>query len=335
MSKMRRCRPVRRALEQLAPRCLDKLSGAATVIMAGTPLFYFIGERSFLEIEREYGEDWPNRVFKQRIDSNREGQFLCLGLGSVYEGDPEHLFARNPAVAEFIARFIERAQLITTRDHATDLLLRAVPGGSSARVIRSVCPSLWARQWFGVSCPAEPRTVLLGFSVESAGWDLSLPKAAVLEARRRAVEWTIAYFKSRQYDIRLIAHNALDAGVQRELAREANLAAPLMADARELLSQSSRCSISVTWRVHGALAALSSGRPTLLFRTDSRWQTADGMGAIILDDRLLSREELIQALEQLCARCSGVQEHLVDTTAELTRLRPALLEALTRQGRRA
>ena len=315
----------------------DKIRGADAFAVAGTPLFYFVGDHSFIDVEAEHGANWPAAILAERIEPQRGPPMLALGIGSIYEGAPAELLARHPAAASFIRRFVERAALVTTRDAATDALLRTASPAQDERIVRSICPSFWAQERFGIQAEAKPRRVLVSFTLESADWDLSAPRETVVAGRLRALDWVLAYFRERRYDIALIAHNAYDLEPPTKIAHAWGLPAAAAVDARGLLEATAAAEAVVTWRVHGALAAVAAGRPALLFRTDSRWGTAAEFGAGVLDDRCLSRPELVGALDRLCAQ-DAPQLAAARATAdarrsrELERLRIPLLKALGRSA---
>jgi hypothetical protein len=289
------------AFREAGPLLRDKVRDAAMLVVAGTPVFYFVGERSFVEIEAEHGANWPQTIFADRVEPAATPALLALGVGSIYEGPAEALLERHPAAALFMRRFVERAALVTTRDAATDELLRAAAPASAGRIVRSICPSFWAAQRFGTAVPEPQRRVTISFALESAEWDLSAPHAAVVDARERALSRVVSYFRQRGYAISLVAHNEHDIAAPDTVARRRGLAAPLLVDARGLMDEVARSSVVVTWRVHGAVAARSVGRPALLFRTDSRWEVAADLGADVADDRTASKDDVVTALDRLCA----------------------------------
>ena len=60
----------------------DKIGDADALIVAGTPLFYFVGEQSFIDLESTYGGDWPQAVFAERVESRAMPPMIALGVGS-------------------------------------------------------------------------------------------------------------------------------------------------------------------------------------------------------------------------------------------------------------
>jgi polysaccharide pyruvyl transferase len=315
----------------------DKFRGADVFAVAGTPIFYFVGDHSFIDVEAEHGANWPEAILAERIEQRRTPRMVALGIGSIYEGSPVELLARHPTAASFIRRFVERAGLVTTRDAATDALLRTACPEHDERIVRSICPSFWAQERFGVAPAPKPKHVLVSFAVESAAWDLSAPRADVVAGRLRALDWVLAYFRERRYDVALVAHNRYDLEPPTAIAHAWGLPAPMLVDARGLVEATWGAQAVVTWRVHGALAAVAAGRPALLFRTDSRWGTAAELGAGVLDDRCLSRPELVGALDRLCAQDApqlAAARAAADArrSRELERLRVPLLKALGRSA---
>ena len=282
------------------PATGDKISAADALVIAGTPLFYFVGGESFLDIEARHGGDWPRVVFAERVESRAGPRMIALGVGSIYEGPAESVLAGQPRAAEFIRRFVDRAALVTTRDASTDALLRAACPGAGARILRSVCPSFWAAERFGAGVPVPQRRVTICFALESADWDRTAPHGAVVEARENALSRVITYFRKRDYALALVAHNALDVDAASTVAQRRGLPPAELIDAQRLVDEVSRSAVVVTWRVHGAVAARSVGRPALLFRTDSRWETAAEFGARVLDDRTASKADVEAMLDRLC-----------------------------------
>jgi hypothetical protein len=327
------------ALRGAGPVLADKIAGADAFVVAGTPLFYFVGDESFLEIEAAHGCDWPRVVFADRIESRTIPRMIALGVGSIYEGPAEAIVAAHPRAAEFIRRFVDRAALVTTRDAPTDALVRAACPGGAARILRSVCPSFWAAERFGAGVPVPQRRVTICFALESADWDRSAPHEVVVEARENALSRVITYFRKRNYALALVAHNRSDVDAAATVAQRRGLPPPELIDAERLIDEVSRSEVVVTWRVHGAIAARSVGRPALLFRTDSRWETAAEFGVDVVDDRAASKADLEAALDRLCeAAAQDPAETMAAAGAmrarEFARLRDPLVEALGRQASR-
>lgn len=315
----------------------DKLERADAFVVAGTPIFYFVGDRSFVGVEAAYGADWPRRIFAERVESRPALPMLALGVGSIYEGTAADVLAAHPAAAQFIRRFVQRAALVTTRDAPTDDLLRTACPGHGARIMRSVCPSFWAAETLHAAAPAPQRRVAISFALESVNWDLSAPRETVVAARECAFSRVITYFRARSYAIALLAHNEYDLAAAAGVAQRRGLPPPVLVDARTLVDEAARSEVVVSWRVHGAVAARSMGRPALLFRTDSRWQTAAELGAEIADDRTASKEELQTVLDGLCARAASdpAETHAAAgamRAAEFARLRASLAAALRSGG---
>ncbi len=310
----------------------DKIFDADAFVVAGTPLFYFVGDRSFIEIEADHGGDWPRAVFAECVESRSAPRMIALGVGSIYEGSPADILTAHPEAANFIRRFVDRAVLVTTRDAATDALLRAACPEFGARILRSVCPSFWAVEHFGGGPPVPQRQVTISFALESADWDRSAAHGAIVEARARALSRVITYFRKRNYAVALVAHNPYDVAAAAAVAQRRGLPPAELIDARRLVDDVSRSDVVVSWRVHGAIAARSVGRPALLFKTDSRWGTAVELGAEITDDRTASKEELEGALDRLCeAGARDPAETMATADAlrasEFARLRGPLTDA--------
>jgi hypothetical protein len=321
------------ALRDAGPALADEISAADALVVAGTPLFYFVGGESFLDIEAAHGGDWPRVVFAERVEARPDLRMIALGVGSIYEGSADAIVAGQPRAAEFIRRFVHRAALVTTRDAPTDALLRAACPDAGARILRSVCPSFWAAERFGAGVPVPQRRVTICFALESADWDRSAPHRAVVEARENALSRVITYFRQRDYALALVAHNRSDVAAAASIAQLRGLPPPELIDAQQLVDEVSRSEVVVTWRVHGAIAARSVGRPALLFRTDSRWETAAQFGAHVIDDRTASKEDLEAMLDRLCeAAALDPAETMAAADAmrasEFARLRDPLAAAL-------
>ena len=117
------------------------------------------------------------------------------------------------------------------------------------------------------------------------------------------------------------------------MASEWGLSVPKVADSRGLIATIANARAVVTWRVHGALAALALGRPALLFGTDSRHITAWELGAQILDDRCVSTATICEALDRLleAGEADAVKSRAsadAIRVAQLERIRGPLLAAL-------
>jgi hypothetical protein len=311
----------------------DNIADADALVVAGTPIFYFVGDESFIEIEAAHGGDWPRAVFAERLESRPTPRMIALGVGSIYEGSPADLLAAQPQAADFIRRFVARSVLVTTRDAATDALLRAACPDLEARILRSVCPSFWAAERLGAGVPEPRRRVTISFALESADWDRTAPREVIVEAREQALSRVITYFRKRDYAIALVAHNDYDVAAAATVVQRRGLPPAELIDARRLVHEASRSDVVVTWRVHGAIAARSLGRPALLFRTDSRWETAAEFGAHVIDDRTATKEDLDVMLDQLCAaaECDPSASMAVAHIArarEFARIRDPLVAAL-------
>lgn len=321
------------AAHDAAPVSHDNIADADALVVAGTPIFYFVGDRSFIDIEAAYGGDWPRAVFAERLEARPEPRLVALGVGSIYEGSPEDVLADHPRAADFMRRFVARSALVTTRDPATDALLRAACPELGARIVRSVCPSFWAAERLGTELPARRRRVTIGFALESVDWDRSAPRDVVVAARERALSRVITYFRERGYAIALVAHNEYDVAAAAAVAQRRGLPPPELVDAHRLVDEAAGSDVVVTWRVHGAVAARSVGRPALLFRTDSRWETAAEFGALVLDDRTASKHDVEAMLDRLCERAADDPAHEMAAAdavraTEFARLREPLIAAL-------
>ena len=332
----------RRRRTQFAGRLLSRLPGARWIdktrncdlfVIAGTPVFYFVGDQDFISNERIYSEDWPAEIFDKSLDRPDAPALIGLGLGSIYEGEPAGLLDRHPAAANFLRRFLHRARLVTVRDAGTMRLLECACPERCQILHRTYCPSLWAAARFGIEPAEQPaRQALVGFSLESAGWS---PHPNAREGRRRAFEWVVEALSVSGYSVRLVAHNDLDHVVQQEESTRLSLPAPLRLDAEGLLHEASRSRLVVTWRVHGSLAALSMGTPVLLFRTDSRSQAAEELGAEVLDDLELDRGRLNAVIERLDEDVGQQRRARVDHMRNLIAAETERLAARVREALRA
>lgn len=260
----------------------DRIARADVVAFAGTPLFYFTAGQTFFDREL-----WPRLIFEHRLANRETPRLVALGVGSILDRPIEQTLGEHPEAAEFLHRFVDRAALITTRDDDTAALLHAANPEAAHKVHRMICPSIWGRLNLGIEPPAKPLTTkraLIGYSEESASWDNG-DERALRAGRRAACDEVIDHLKRSGYDVQLIAHNDLDLPVQRDVAAAHGIAAPIDVNARTLIEQCTAARLMVTWRVHGAMGALSMGLATLLFRTDSRYTMAEQLGAAIADDR--------------------------------------------------
>jgi Polysaccharide pyruvyl transferase len=315
----------------------DKIRHCDAFVVAGTPIFTFVGDRSFLDIEATSGGDWPRIVFAERVESAPEPPMIALGVGSIFEGPPDVTLANHRPAAEFIRRFVDRAALVTTRDGPTDALLRAACPDLQARIVRTICPSFWAAPELAAVRPAPQRRVTIGFALESVNWDLSASRQELIEARERAFSRVITYFRERDYAIVLVAHNEYDVAASERVAGRRGMPAAELVSAERLVDAICSSAVVVTWRVHGAIAARSVGRPALLFRTDSRSASAAELGALVFDDRTGSREGLTSMLDRLCEVGAGDPASAMAAADavradELARIRGALGAALGSGG---
>ena len=310
----------------------DKAVNTDLFVIAGTPLFYFVGGDNFLNVEAHSGGNWPETIFTKRLEPSGAPPLIALGVGSIYEGSPAGLLKSHPKAANFLSRFLRKARLVSTRDDRTyDLLRLACPERENI-LVRSVCPSLWAEPEARVK--STGRKVLIGYSTESSNWDLTKPREEVLRKRRLALDWVLQYFHGRGFEIVIAAHNQLDSNIQSAL-RLGNRAQLLtLNSAKDLTKAATEASLTVTWRVHGAMAALAAGRPAVLFRTDSRWPMAANLGASMVDDRCLHKEDLEAVLNQACNRAAftrpwGVERLEIMKGLELNKLYSLLTSALS------
>ncbi len=281
---------------------LDKALNTDLFVIAGTPLFYFVGADNFLNAEANFGSNWPETVFSKRLEPVGAPPFIALGVGSIYEGTAVDLLKAHPNAANFLNRFLRKAVLVSTRDDRTyDLLKLACPERENI-LVRSVCPSLWAES------EAVPKPmglkVLISYSAESSNWDLTRSKREVLDRRRLALDWVLQYFHERGFEIVIAAHNKLDSQVQHALNLEKRARLITLRSAADLTRAVGEASLTITWRIHGAMAALAAGRPAVLFRTDARSPMAENLGALSVDDRCLLREDLETVLDQACHRAA-------------------------------
>jgi hypothetical protein len=313
-------------------RC-DKLRNADVLVIAGTPLFYFVGESDFVSIERIYGDNWPLEILS-RLERYTKLRCVALGVGSIYEGAPASIVARFPEATRFIRRLVERSTLVATRDCNTDQLLRAAVPNDDKRIFQTICPSFWAIERLGIGSGVAEKRVAISFSLESVNWDLSLPRDRVLAMRKDALEVVILHLKARGYAISVLAHNRYDVEAIRALPAAWDLSTPDVSNSRQLITSVATAQAVVTWRVHGALAALSAGRPALLFGTDSRHFTASALGAHILDDRFANASMIRETLDRLLDEGDGdaAERRLAANpirVAEFERIREPLLAALS------
>ena len=318
--------------ESKAIKFLDKAINTDLFVIAGTPLFYFVGADNFLNAEKSCGSNWPETIFTKRLEPAGAPPFIALGVGSIYEGSPTDLLKSHPNAAIFLKRFLRKARLVSTRDDRTYDLLRLACPEREEILLKSVCPSLWAEHASGAK--SLDRKVLIGYSTESANWDLSKPKEEVLEKRRLAFDWVLQYFHKRGFEIVIAAHNAHDSNLQADLRLGNRAQLITLNSAKDLTKAANEASITVTWRIHGAMAALTAGRPTVLFRTDSRWRMAANLGAAVVDDRCLTKEDLEAVLSQACNRAAftrpwGMERLNIIKGLEFTKVCSLLTSALT------
>ncbi len=299
---------------------------AELAVVAGTPLFYHLPFGTFLELE-----PWIDH-FHRRVLEAALVPLLTLGIGSILPGNPPRFPTGYERERQFIADFIDRSVIVTTRDDATFALLNECRrAGSKTPVFRTLCPSFWAADGFGIrreKTVNQARVVSVSFSVESLRWDEGASEA--LRRRWAAVRFVLAELARRGFSVNLVCHNEHDVPPAKILAREYRLPSPLRATSRTMLELFARSRALVTWRVHGALGANSLGVPALLFRTDSRVGLAAELDIPVVDDRVLSEPELLAALDRLFAgpdadRLPALRDRMTHEEAELRRAMSDLL----------
>jgi len=271
---------------------LDKVRQSDLVVIAGTPIIYMVSGHSFLS------DPWASEVFKKRLKNISDKPLISLGIGSILEDDEQRLTDGWPDEMAFLKEFVDRNNLITTRDRITQDLLVSLAPERKGKVIESVCPSLWASESLGIARnekSLDGNLIGLSFSVESSNWDSKPHRSA--DARRHSADLIVGHLLKRHRDVRLICHNEIDYDVQKEIAAAHGLQKPLVASARSMLECLSGARAAITWRIHGAIGALSLGVPALLFKTDSRWETAERLGATTWKDDSQDVGTLLQLID--------------------------------------
>lgn len=296
-------------------RYFDKVVNCDLFVVAGTPLFYFVEKFTFL-----HSNPWTKQVFEKRLQRVSRPRTISLGIGSIVSNDNLSLVAHKDAEVSFLRKFVDRNDFIITRDELTrDLLIQSVPFCHD-KIYRSICPSLWGAKELGVKASHDAvtgRNVTISYSTESAGY--SKNPAEAITARKSALIAIIKYLRTLKYIITLVAHNKNDYSVQTVVAKALNLKPPLLATAESMLRESGKSCLVITWRVHGALGALSIGVPTILFKTDNRYVIAEEMGARIADDSSLTTTQIQAMLNELLQNRVAIS-HSIHQLVELARL---------------
>ncbi len=277
--------------------CLDKTRHCDLLVVAGTPLFFFTLNRfTFLR-----NALWPGEVFDRRIGPRPSPALVGLGLGCLLDRPVGRIVQEQPEEMHFIRRFLARSSLVTVRDSDTESITRQACPERAGTVRLAMCPSVWACKGIGVTPEpyAAESSVLVAYSTAGARVDVDRTRAR--ECRYRAFGHVIQHLRRAGIRVALISHTPQDHRELQQVAREHRLAPPRRLGARDLLREVARSRAVVTWRVHGAMAALSLGVPTLLFRTDSRFGMAQALGAAVLDDREAKAEGISEALDRVLA----------------------------------
>lgn len=287
----------------------NKVLNSSGVIVAGTPLFHLDDKVSFLKNDR-----WIPEVFEKCLAPNPSIGLCSLGLGSVIDFDPKDLWELYPREAEFIQRYVERSSFIATRDEVTyELLLAAAPAADSNKIVRSICPSVFGYRQLGINrepSSVKGRKVCLSFSLESSHWHANPEE--VRRSRLETVESIVETLKKQDCTIQLISHNKLDFPLQEDLASKFRLPRPLKATTKTMLKEFAKARLVVTWRVHGALGALSLGVPAILFRTDNRAAMAEELGGTVIDEPLPSKDVVLEQITSAFNEAPERSENLIN-----------------------
>jgi hypothetical protein len=268
------------------------------IVICGTPLFYFVSSGSFDEHER-----WP-RILLDVAAARPDLPIVTLGCGSIVDGAIEDAPSRWPEALRLVQRLLAVQKLVTCRDATTQQLLQLSTRDDLSPPPILPCPSLWAVDCFRDQLDANPvktsRKVCISFSTESSAWTLN-GQADKLSRRQLAVN-AVRAAKRLGLAPCLLAHNDLDAAAIHDMKREFDELLEtqvVFVSAVTLLSELSSSLALVTWRVHGAMAARSLGKPALLLRTDSRYKMAEEVGALTIDNTASSMAEINAFLERI------------------------------------
>ena len=287
----------------------NKVLNSFGMVVAGTPLFHLDRKISFLGIDQ-----WIPNIFEKCLISNPDLRFFSLGLGSVIDFDPSDIWKLYPAEAKFIKRYVERSVLITTRDETTYKLLQAAaPDPTKKKIIRSICPSVFGYRQLGInrepSCIDENK-VCISFTLESSSWNANPEEAK--RKRSEIVESIVTMLMEKKITVQLISHNKLDLPLQQKLADKFKLPRPLKATTATMLKEFATSRLVVTWRVHGALGALSLGVPAVLFKTDNRASMAEELGADVIQEPLPTEKVILEQISAAYAEAPERSQNLLN-----------------------
>lgn len=305
----------RASLARFNPWRFRTLLSSDLVLLCGTPLFYFTRERDFADTE-----NWPD-ILLQAARSGRVPPIVTLGCGSIVPQRVDELRVRHPAALDLAKNVVSIQSLVVCRDDSTRRLIRSA--GIPERIPLPIlpCPSAWAVDRLGIGAvPAASadRTICISFSLESTGWSEDGDRDE--HVRIDLLSKALAAIERRGLRPVVLAHNELDVAAFDRLKRSRKGMEGLAArrvNAVELLGHLGVARGLLTWRVHGAVAARSLGIPALLFRTDSRADTAETFGATVVPNEASSAP----AVESFLAACDErrpplEQEALVSLKAD-------------------
>jgi len=285
---------------------IDVFNNADVFVIAGTPIFYILPEASFLG-----NEIWPHHYFKRALQSKLH--IMSIGVGSIIRNSVESIVIdkRFEKEIKFISEYLYASNSVFVRDNTTYQLLNKAT--SNNNIVKSICPSMWACNEFNIcrnQLTGKSQIICISFSTESTAWD---KQPQEFKDTQINLFFMIAQFYiTTGFKIKLIAHNELDYVIQNELTRELKIEKPLLLSAKELLDCLNTSMAAITWRVHGAMAALSIGIPVILIKTDNRYLMAEELGAVVLDSEKTSEQQLNEVLYDFMARNSEKSARIQD-----------------------
>jgi hypothetical protein len=102
--------------------------------------------------------------------------------------------------------------------------------------------------------------------------------------------------------VTFLAHNTLDVEAIKYIqdnAFDSDRCEIKLVGPSALLNELANAKALITWRVHGAMAAKSLGLPVLLFKTDSRYLTAEQIGVNVIDNSLSRMSDVNRFLHEV------------------------------------
>jgi len=313
----------RASMSKLNPWRYRKLLASDMIILCGTPLFYFSESRVFADYE-----SWP-QILLDVIRRKPTIQIVTLGGGSILSHQIDKMTTTHSKAIALIKEVVLAQKFYVCRDQLTIDLIRSSGVPSDFPLFVMPCPSIWARNRFGIKRSPQASTgrkVCISFSIESSDW--ATERNADARLRLELLKGILQQTKRLELEPTFLAHNDLDVAAFREAQRSVNEMTRhivIRVDAKRLLEELSTAKGMITWRIHGAMAARSLNIPTFLFKTDSRFAMARDLGAVIAPNEINSQLSVYEYLADLALTTNHGSEQ------DIEQLKEKSISALKRQ----